>query len=80
MPLTIVLYLALIPMLGGYGAALGSTISYIASTALGLMWFKRTTHIPLRVALVPSGAELRDYADALGEVRRRLRPRAVCVA
>ncbi len=46
-PLTIVLYLALIPILGAYGAALGSTVSYLASTVLGLIWFKRTTHTPV---------------------------------
>jgi O-antigen/teichoic acid export membrane protein len=74
-PLTIVLYLALIPPLGAYGAALGSTVSYALSAALGVAWFKRTTGIPVRVALVPSRAELRDYADALGNVRRRVRPR-----
>lgn len=76
-PLTIALYLALIPTLGAYGAALGSTISYFASTVLGLIWFKRTTQLPLRLALVPSRSELQDYADALSDVRRRLRPRAV---
>jgi O-antigen/teichoic acid export membrane protein len=75
-PLTIALYVILIPPLGGYGAAIGSTISYTTATGLALIWFKRTTHIPLRVALVPSGADLRDYVDALGNVRRRLRPRA----
>jgi O-antigen/teichoic acid export membrane protein len=75
-PLSIVLYFTLIPVLGGYGAALGSTLSYFTSTALALLWFRRTTHIPLRTAVVPSGAELRDYRDALLNVRQRLRPRA----
>ncbi len=74
-PLTIVLYLTLIPLLGAYGAALGSTVSYLTSMGLGLFWFKRTTHIPFRAALVPSAVELRDYVDALATVRRRLRPR-----
>jgi O-antigen/teichoic acid export membrane protein len=74
-PLTIVLYVTLIPWLGGYGAAIGSSISYSTATGLALVWFKRTTAIPLRSALVPTSAELRDYAAALGEVRRRLRPR-----
>jgi O-antigen/teichoic acid export membrane protein len=76
-PVTIVLYVILIPILGGYGAALGSTISYLLSTGLSLVWFKRTTHIPLRQALVPSGAELRDYADAAANLRGRLRSRAI---
>jgi O-antigen/teichoic acid export membrane protein len=75
-PLTIVLYVALIPPFGAFGAAVGSTLSYLSSTALALFWFRRKTHIPLRSALVPSRAELRDYVDALGNVRRRLRPRA----
>lgn len=73
-PLTIALYLVLIPILGGYGAALGSSISYLSSTVLALVWFKRTTHIPLHVALVPSRVELGDYVQAWATVRRRLRP------
>jgi hypothetical protein len=75
-PLTITLYVALIPPLGDYGAALGSTISYVTATGLALRWFRSTTRIPLRAALVPSRAELRDYRTALAGVRRRLRPRA----
>ena len=75
-PLTIGLYLGLIPVLGVYGAALGSTLSYLTSTGLSLVWFKRTTRIPLRVALVPSRTELRDYAEAWSTMRRRLRPNA----
>lgn len=75
-PLTIVLYLALIPPLGGFGAALGSTISYGGSTMLAMIWFRRTTALPLHVVLLPSRVEIRDYADALATVRRRIRPRA----
>jgi PST family polysaccharide transporter len=75
-PLTVALYLLLIPALGGYGAAIASSVSYLTSTALALVWFQRTTAIPLRVALVPSGAELHDYGDAVAQVRRRLRARA----
>jgi O-antigen/teichoic acid export membrane protein len=73
-PLTIALYVVLIPLLGGFGAAIGSTVSYLTATCLAVFWFKRTTQIPLRTALVPSRAELRDYLDALASVRRRLRP------
>ena len=76
-PLTVALYLLLIPPLGAYGAALASTVSYLTATGLALVWFRRTTEIPLRAALVPSRAELRDYLDALANVRRRLRTRAV---
>ena len=76
-PLTVALYLLLIPPLGAYGAALASTVSYLTATGLALVWFRRTTQIPLRAALVPSRAELRDYLDALANVRRRLRTRAV---
>jgi len=76
-PLTVALYLLLIPPLGAYGAALASTVSYLTATGLALVWFRRTTQIPLRTALVPSRAELRDYLDALANVRRRLRTRAV---
>jgi O-antigen/teichoic acid export membrane protein len=73
-PLTVALYLGLIPPLGAYGAAIGSTVSYGTSAVLGVIWFKHTTAIPLREALVPTRAELRDYAAALTNVRRRLRP------
>jgi O-antigen/teichoic acid export membrane protein len=72
-PLTIVLYLVLIPILDGYGAALGSTLSYATSTGLALFWFARTTHIPFRRALVPSREELGDYLQAIAGVRARLR-------
>jgi O-antigen/teichoic acid export membrane protein len=75
-PLTIVLYVVLIPPLGGYGAALGSTVSYLTSTSLALVWFKRTTAIPLRVALLPTRAELRDYVEAFASARRRFRAHA----
>jgi O-antigen/teichoic acid export membrane protein len=75
-PLTIALYLALIPPLGSYGAALGSTISYLTATGLALRWFRATTGISYSAALVPSRAELRDYASAIAGVSRRLRARA----
>ena len=76
-PLTIALYIALIPPLGGYGAAIASTVSYLMSTGLALVFFKRTTDIPLRRAIVPSRVELRDYAEALRALRSRLRPTAI---
>lgn len=74
-PLTIALYAALIPSFGGYGAAAGSTVSYLASTALALFWFRRATGIPFTVALVPSRRELADYRFALIGARERLRAR-----
>lgn len=68
-PLTIVLYLALIPPLHATGAALASTASYLLTTVLALLYFRRATGIRLRTALVPRGSDLADYAEAWRRLR-----------
>jgi O-antigen/teichoic acid export membrane protein len=73
-PVTVVLYVVLIPLIGVWGAAVASTCSYLMSAGLGLLWFKRTTRIPFRQALVPGTRDLRDYAEALASLRTWLRP------
>jgi O-antigen/teichoic acid export membrane protein len=74
MPITIGLYLLLIPELGATGAALSSTLSYAIATALGLLFFRRATEIDLGT-LKPAWSDLRDYADAARHIRERLRRR-----
>jgi O-antigen/teichoic acid export membrane protein len=75
MPITIGLYLVLIGSIGVTGAAVASTLSYGLSTAIGVYFFRRLTGIPLRIALVPTRADLRDYAEGIALVRARLAAR-----
>lgn len=68
-PITVGLYFALIPPLEATGAAIASSVSYSLSTGLGIWYFRKATKIPLRRALVPSRADLRDYVDAFQHLR-----------
>lgn len=76
-PITLVLYGVLIPPLDATGAALASSLSYLVTMALSVVYFRKATAIPLRAALVPSRAELVEYADALRSAARRLGDRRV---
>jgi O-antigen/teichoic acid export membrane protein len=58
------LCLILIPPLGMNGAALATSISYIASMLLALVLFSRETRIPIRHALLVTGDDLRGYVLA----------------
>lgn len=60
-PPTLGLYLLLVPPFGGAGAALASTISYLATAAVLLWFFRRATGIDRLRELVPRGAEIEDY-------------------
>lgn len=71
-PLTLGLYLGLIPPFGAWGAAIGSSISYAASSVLGLIFFRRVTAIGLRRAFVPTREDLTDYRLAATLARSRL--------
>lgn len=71
-PITLALYLVLIPSLHATGAALASTISYLISVLLCCAFFRVATAIGLREALVPGRADLTDYLDALRMVRARM--------
>jgi O-antigen/teichoic acid export membrane protein len=71
-PITLTLYIVLIPSLHATGAAAASTISYLLTTALSVAFLRRATAIPLRVALIPSRSDLVDYVDALRVARARL--------
>ena len=51
--LTLVLYFTLIPAYGEWGAAVGSSISYLITAVISAVFFKRVLKIPLTAALVP---------------------------
>ncbi|HYV16955.1 MAG TPA: polysaccharide biosynthesis C-terminal domain-containing protein [Conexibacter sp.] len=77
-PLTLVLYVLLIPPLHATGAALASTISYSATFVLCAVFYRRVTHAPVLSRLVPTRSELADYralAPAIAAWWRGLRAR-----
>jgi O-antigen/teichoic acid export membrane protein len=65
-PVTLALYLGLIPEFHAWGAAIGSSISYAVSALLWLMFFRRVARIEWRTAFVP---QKDDFADYVGLVR-----------
>jgi O-antigen/teichoic acid export membrane protein len=62
--------IVLIPRLGIAGAALASTVAYVAGQGLGLYYFTRTTGITLRTMLVPTTGDWRTYFDFAGRIFR----------
>jgi O-antigen/teichoic acid export membrane protein len=60
-PLTLALYFALIPPFHAWGAAAASLVSYTATTALMLFFFRRVTRIGVRGAFVPRPEDFADY-------------------
>jgi O-antigen/teichoic acid export membrane protein len=70
-PLTLGLYLGLIPFFDAWGASAASSISYAGSAVLTLVFFRRATGIGLRRALLPTLDDLSDYRLAAGLVRSR---------
>lgn len=75
-PLTIGLYLWLVPALGAQGAALAKTASYALSFALALLFYRRVTGAaPLRL-FVPTRDELADLRAVAPAVRTWLAARA----
>jgi len=70
-PITLIVYLLLIPPYGAMGAAIGSSVSYMTTTILCVVFFKRVTHLPLREAMIPTRAEVRALvAGARGLLKR----------
>ena len=53
----------LVPHVGLIGAAIASTIAYIAGQSLGIAYFLRRARISARDTLVPTRDDLRTYAD-----------------
>jgi O-antigen/teichoic acid export membrane protein len=77
-PLTLILYVLLIPALRAPGAALASSLSYAAMFCLTAIFYRRVSGSnPLRV-MMPTRSELADYRALAGRVRlrglRRWRP------
>lgn len=68
-PLTIVLYVLLIPAHEATGAALASTISYAATFVLAAVFNRRVTGTPVLPRLVPTGSELADYRALAPAIR-----------
>ena len=62
-PITIVMYLVLIPRFDATGAAIATTLSYIITTAVAWIFFRRVTGLQLR-QLVPRAEDLHEARDA----------------
>jgi O-antigen/teichoic acid export membrane protein len=74
-PPTVLAYVLVIPGSGATGAAIVSTISYTASTAVAVVLLLRLTRIPVRELLVPRRSDLRDYLAMLAGLRLYARDR-----
>lgn len=72
-PITILMYATMIPWLHASGAALASTLSYLASFALMGWFYRRVTGRALVPLLVPGRSEL----DDLRGLSRSVSPRAI---
>jgi O-antigen/teichoic acid export membrane protein len=68
-PVTVLLYLLLIPRLEGEGAALTSTLSYGLTFLMSALFFRRVTGSRVLPLLVPGTAELADVRRLLGRAR-----------
>jgi O-antigen/teichoic acid export membrane protein len=71
LPLTLGLYLGLIPAFDAWGAAIASSLSYAATAIVGVFFFRRVTAIGLREAFVPTRHDLADYRFAAALARTR---------
>ncbi len=69
-PITIAAYVLLIPRYGIVGAAAGSTISYVATTAIEIVYLHRVSPLRFRNLVIPHRSDWRLYASAW----KRLRP------
>lgn len=70
MPLTVALYLVLIPDLHATGAAIASSISYTCSFVLTAVAYRRVVGRSLSMRLVPTRSELEDYLALPPAIRR----------
>jgi O-antigen/teichoic acid export membrane protein len=74
-PPTVLAYLLVIPGAGAEGAAIVSSISYTASTAVAVALLLKLTRIPVRELLVPRRSDLQDYRAMLAGLRLYARQR-----
>jgi O-antigen/teichoic acid export membrane protein len=70
-PLTLALYLWLIPLFDAWGAAIASSLSYAISAVLSFVFFRRVTTIGLRQAFMPTREDVTDYRTAAILARSR---------
>jgi O-antigen/teichoic acid export membrane protein len=75
-PVTVVLYLLVIPSLEATGAAIVSSVSYVFSAALTIALVRRVTGISYRSLLVPRAGDVADYRVMLGNLRQYARDRS----
>jgi O-antigen/teichoic acid export membrane protein len=69
-PVTVAMYVTLIPWLDATGAALASTLSYLGSFLLFCLFYRRVTRRNVMPLLVPTRAEFADLRD-LGHMPSR---------
>lgn len=62
----IVASIILIPRIGLLGAALASTVAYIAGQTAAIIWFASVAHVGVRTMLVPRRSDLLAYIKAAG--------------
>jgi O-antigen/teichoic acid export membrane protein len=55
----------LIPRLGLVGAALASTVAYVAGQSAAIIWFASVARIDIRAMLIPRGSDLRTYLEVV---------------
>lgn len=67
-PVTLALYLVLIPRLGATGAALASSASYMLTTVVAMYFYRRATGGSVRAAVIPTLADLREYPRAASQL------------
>jgi O-antigen/teichoic acid export membrane protein len=73
-PVTIALYLLLIPRFDATGAAVASTVSYTLSSVLAVVAYRRVTGRRVRDRLLPTRDDLADYRRLLSAFAARNRP------
>jgi O-antigen/teichoic acid export membrane protein len=83
-PVTLILYLTMIPLLDATGAAIASSLSYALTTTIAVYFYRRVTRNSVRSALVPTAADLQEYPlmalRFLSSGRARLAGRRNCAS
>jgi len=75
-PATLIAYLLVIPDHGTTGAAIVSSASYVAAALLAAALFFTTVRASLRQVLVPTRADIADYARFASRLRSRILARS----
>jgi O-antigen/teichoic acid export membrane protein len=75
-PVTVLLYVAVIPILHATGAAVASSVSYMFTFAMWAHFYRRHVDPKLARTMTPSLAEIRDYRQSLAWTRQAFSRRA----